>query len=139
MTSPWGQAVTWVQALEAFAIGAVLVSLADWLFMGVAFHSKYHAYPEVWRPINRWRVPLAGVIALLTPLAFTALAMTMNLSDVHDLIHLAILAWVAGPLPLLAVNGFFLKLHPAITVMHIVGWLVKFLAAAAGVIIAQML
>ena len=101
--------MTWVQALEAFAIGAVLVSLADWLFMGVAFHSKYHAYPEVWRPLNRWRVPLAGVIALATPLAFVALTSFIDVTDFHDLIHIAILAWFAGPLPLLAVNGFFLS------------------------------
>ena len=131
--------MSWIQALEAFAMGAVLVSLADWVFFGVIAHSKYHAYPEVWRPLNRWRVPLAGIIALATPLAFTALAMTMDFWDFHDHIHLAILMWVAGPLPLLAVNGFFLKLHPAVTATHIAGWLVKFLAAAAGVIIAQML
>jgi hypothetical protein len=128
-----------MQAIEAFAIGAVLVSLADWLFFGVLFHDRYFAYPEVWRPVNRWRVPLAGVIALLTPLAFVALAMTMDLSDFHSAIHLALLMWLAGPLPLLAVNGFFLRLHPVVTATHIVGWLVKFLAAAAGVIIAQML
>lgn len=131
--------MTWIAALEAFGIGAVLVSLADWLFMGVAFHSKYFVYPEVWRPVNNWRVPLAGVIALLTPLAFVALAVMLHLSDFHDLIHLALLAWVAGPLPLVATNHFFFKLHPAITATHILGWLVKFLAAAAGVIIAQAL
>ena len=131
--------MTWTQALEAFAISAVLVSLADWLFMGVAFHSKYHTFPEVWRPVNRWRVPLAGVIALITPAAFIAIVMMLNLWDEHDIIHTAILAWFAGPLPLLATNHFFFKLHPAITAMHILGWLVKFLACAAGVIIAQLL
>jgi hypothetical protein len=131
--------MNWIQLIEAFAIGAVLVSLADWIFFGVIFHGKYYVYPEVWRPINRWRVPLAGVIALLTPLAFTALAAAMDLTDFHDVIHLAVLMWIAGPLPLLAVNGFFLKLHPAVTVTHIIGWLVKFLGAAAGVIIAQLL
>jgi hypothetical protein len=131
--------MTWIQALEAFGIGAVLVSLADWLFFGVAFHSKYFAYPEVWWPVNRWRVPLAGVIALLTPLGFTALASMLDLSDFHDVIHVAVLAWVMGPLPLVTVNGFFIKMHPLVTATHVVGWLVKFLAAAAGVIIAQML
>jgi hypothetical protein len=131
--------VTWVQAIEAFGIGAVLVSLADWLFMGVAFHSKYQAFPEVWRPVNRWRVPLAGVIALLTPLAFVAMAMRLGLENYHSVLNAALLAWAAGPLPLLATNHFFFKLHPAITAMHILGWLAKFLAAAVGVVVALML
>lgn len=131
--------MTTIQLVEAFVIGAVLVSFADWIFFGVLFHKKYFAYPEVWRPNNNWRVPLSSVIGLLTPLAFVALTATMHLSDFHDIIHLALLTWVAGPLPLVATNHFFFKLHPAITATHIAGWLVKFLACAAGVIIAQML
>ena len=131
--------MTQIQAIEAFAIGAVLVSLADWLFFGVLFHQKYFAYPEVWRPNTKWRVPVSAAIALLTPAAFVALVWTLHLTDEHDVIHAALLAWVMGPLPLLVVNAFFIKLHPLVTVTHIAGWLAKFLAAAAGVIIAWML
>ena len=32
--------------------GAVLGSLADWLFAGVIFHERYQVYPEVWRQGN---------------------------------------------------------------------------------------
>lgn len=130
--------MTNIQLLEAFGIGAVLVSFADWLFFGVLFHQKYFAYPDVWRPVNNWRVPLAAVIGLATPAAFVALVWMLRLTDEHDIIHLTILAWAMGPLPLVATNHFFFKLHPAITITHIIGWLVKFLAAAAGVIITQM-
>lgn len=134
-----GEGVTTNQLVEAVAIGAVLMSLTDWLFFGILFHKQYFAYPEVWRPNTPWRVPVSAAIALLTPLAFVALVWMLRLADEHDIIHTAFLAWIMGPLPLIATNHFFFKLHPAITVTHIVGWLVKFLACAAGVIIAMAL
>lgn len=40
-----------------------------------------------------------------------------------------------GPLSLLIVNGFFIKLHSAITASFSLGWLVKLFVAAMAVVI----
>ena len=48
----------------AVLAGAVLGSLADWLFAGVLFHGRYQLHPETWRGgpegkgsqrLRRWR------------------------------------------------------------------------------------
>ena len=33
----------------AILAAGLATSLTDWLFMGVLFHEKYLAFPEVWR------------------------------------------------------------------------------------------
>ena len=34
---------------EAMLAATILSSFTDWFFFGVLFHSRYQAYPEVWR------------------------------------------------------------------------------------------
>ena len=40
-------------------------------------------------------------------------------------------AWVAGPLSIIVINGFFIKLDPKITMSHSVGYLARFAIAGA--------
>ena len=40
--------------VEAVVSGAVLGSLADWLFAGILFHERYQRHPEVWRGRHDW-------------------------------------------------------------------------------------
>jgi hypothetical protein len=47
---------------------------------------------------------------------------------------LALAIWLVGPLPLLIVNGLFIKLHSAITASYSLGWLVKLVVAAVAVV-----
>jgi hypothetical protein len=46
---------------------------------------------------------------------------------------LALAIWLVGPLPLLIVNGLFIKLRFAITASYSLGWLVKLVVAAVAV------
>ena len=119
----------------AALIGALLGSLADWLFMGVLFHSRYLVYPEVWRPgagAVRYRIVLAQALALVTSAAFVALAWKLGQDDLVGNLKLAAMIWLIGPLPLLLGNALFIKLDPLVTASHAAGWLVKLVLVAAA-------
>ena len=64
-----------MKIVEAVILGAILGSLADWLFAGVLFHDRYHTYPEVWRRgSQRRRIMLAQATVLLSAVGFVLLA-----------------------------------------------------------------
>ena len=119
----------------AALIGAVLASLADWLFAGVLFHDRYQVHPEVWRPgagAVRSRIILAQALALVTSAAFVALAWKTRETELVPALKLAAMVWLIGPLPLLLANALFIKIDPLVTASHAAGWLVKLLLIAAA-------
>jgi intracellular septation protein A len=111
--------------------GAVLGSLADWLFAGVLFHDRYHTYPEVWRTGGeRGRIAAAQALALVTAAAMVALLWKLKQTDLRGALKLAAMVWAIGPLPLLLANHLFIRLDPRVTASHAAGWLVKLLLIA---------
>jgi intracellular septation protein A len=119
----------------ATLIGAVLGSLADWLFAGVIFHGRYQRHPEVWRPgagAVRSRIILAQALCLVTSAAFVALAWKLHQTDYSGNLKLAAMIWLIGPLPLLVANALFIKIDYLVTASHAAGWLVKLLLIAAA-------
>jgi len=114
--------------------GAVLGSLADWLFMGVIFHGRYQVHPEVWRPGvgERGRIVAAQALALLSSAAFVALAFKLHQTDARGALKLAAMIWLIAPLPLLAANAMFIKIDHLVTASHAAGWLAKLLLFAAA-------
>jgi hypothetical protein len=118
----------------ATLIGAVLGSLADWLFAGIIFHGRYQTYPEVWRPgtNERGRILLAQALALVTAGAFVALAWKLNQTDYSGALKLAAMIWLIGPLPMLLANALFIKIDALVTASHAAGWLVKLLLIAVA-------
>ena len=114
-------------------MGAVLGSLADWLFAGVLFHDRYQSYPEVWRKGNeRQRLILAQLTVLLSAIGFVVLAMKLGQVDLVGAAKLAAMLWLIGPLPLLLGNHCFIRLDPRVTFSHAAGWLVKLLLIAGA-------
>jgi hypothetical protein len=112
--------------------GAVLGSLADWLFAGVLFHDRYNVHPEVWRGGGeRGRIIAAQALALLTAGAFVALASKLGKTHLEDAMKLAAMIWLIAPLPLLLANALFIKIDHWVTASHAAGWLVKLLLIAA--------
>lgn len=119
----------------AALIGALLGSLADWLFAGVLFHGRYQVHPEVWRPgagAVRGRILLAQALTLVTSSAFVALAWKLHQTDFSGNLKLAAMIWLIGPLPLLLANALFIKIDHLVTASHAAGWLVKLLLIAAA-------
>jgi hypothetical protein len=132
-----GGVMNWIRvALTVFA-GGFVASLTDWLFMGDSLYKRYDRYPEIWRhPHDQgemkaiaWSVPLP----FITCAVFTLLCARLNLHSYSSTVKLALAIWLVGPLPLLIVNGLFIKLHSAITTSYPLGWLVKLVVAALAV------
>jgi len=116
----------------ASILGAILGSLADWVFAGVLFHGRYQRHPEVWRTggSETLRIGGAQVLSLLTAVAFVALAVMLGQVDFAGALKLAAMVWLIAPLPMLVTNALFIKIDPLVTVSHAAGWLAKLLLIA---------
>ena len=120
--------------VEAVVVGAVLGSLADWLFAGILFHDRYQTHPEIWRDGagERGRIVAAQALALLTSALFILLAVELAQTGLAAASKLALAIWLIGPLPMLLANHMFIKIDPRVTASHAVGWLVKLLLIATA-------
>jgi intracellular septation protein A len=117
----------------AILAGAVLGSLADWLFAGVLFHGRYQVHPEVWRTgSERGRIAAAQALCLVTSAAFVLLAWKLHQTDPKGALKLAAMVWLIGPLPMLVANAMFIKIDNLVTASHATGWLVKLLLIAGA-------
>ena len=117
----------------AVLTGAVLGSLADWLFAGVLFHGRYQLHPEVWRGgAEGKRIAAAQVLVLITAAAFVLLANKLGQVDLRGNLKLAAMIWLIGPLPLLATNAMFIRIDHLVTASHAAGWLAKLLLIGAA-------
>jgi hypothetical protein len=113
--------------------GAVLGSLADWLFAGILFHGRYQLHPEVWRGgAEGKRIAAAQALALVTSAAFVLLASKLGQTDPRGALKLAAMIWLIGPLPLLVANAMFIKIDHLVTASHAAGWLAKLLLIGAA-------
>jgi hypothetical protein len=116
----------------ASILGAILGSLADWVFAGVLFHDRYQRHPEVWRTggSETLRIGGAQVLCLLTAVAFVALAVMLGQVNLAGALRLAAMVWLIAPLPMLVTNALFIKIDPLVTASHAAGWLAKLLLIA---------
>jgi hypothetical protein len=122
----------WLQVLLVVVASSVIASFTDWLFMGVLFHDKYMAHPEVWRGASNdtRKIAISQVIGVVSSAAFTVLlAHHTHRYLTHDLV-LALVVWLAGAVPITAQNVVWMKLHPLIGVSQAAGWLARFLITA---------
>lgn len=113
----------------ASVVGAILGSIADWVFAGVLFHGRYQRHPEVWRTTGSESLRIGGaqVLGLWTSVAFVALAVMLDRTDFTGALKLAAMIWLIAPLPLLVTNALFIKIDALVTASHVAGWLVKLL------------
>ncbi len=110
-------------------LASAVASFSDWLLMGVLFHEKYLAAPEIWRPAvankNRNRILVSQCIGALCCAAFAYLCLLMNALTIGTSLRAALLVWLAGPVVVLAQMVQWMKLHPLIGISHASGWLVR--------------
>ncbi len=123
-------------ALAVFASG-IASSLTDWLFMGDWLYKRYDRHPEIWRYAGGQgetkAILWASLFPFLTCSVFVLVCTRLHLFSFSAMLKFALAIWLIGPLPLLVVNSLFMKLTPAITVAHSLGWLVKFMIAGLAV------
>ena len=129
----------WMTYLLVVVLAGIAGSFTDWLFMGVLFHDRYNAHPEVWRPgrTDVRKIIISTLIATVGSAAFAYLLVRAEALSLGHALAYAALVWIAGPLPLLVVNGQWLKIHPLVTLAHSLGWLARF--AVTAVIAAWLL
>ncbi len=123
--------------LVAIIAGGTIASFTDWLFMGVLFHERYNKYPEVWWPGIRGgkdqsAVIKSAIVGYLGSAGIVLLCWFTNEHGLRETLTVAVLAWLAGTLPVLVTNGFFIKFDPALTVTHSLGWLARSLITAVA-------
>ncbi|HEY3644529.1 MAG TPA: hypothetical protein VGM16_04255 [Gammaproteobacteria bacterium] len=115
----------------ALAVASAATSFSDWYFMGVLFHDKYLAYPEVWRHQGNKRgeslaVAWSTLTGVLSAGVFLWLAVRLGVAADNQVFLLAGGLWLAAPVPLLLTQGAFIKIHFLNTVAALLGWLVRF-------------
>jgi hypothetical protein len=121
----------------AIAVAVVASSLSDWYFMGVLFHDKYRAHPEIWRNPQGGKgenlaIALSTLLSVVTCFMFIHIAEASGQLDWWPAFRLALGLWLLAPLPLLVTNALFIKFHPLNTLAALLGWLVKFCICAVS-------
>ena len=127
--------------ITAVLAAGIFGTFTDWLFMGVLFHSAYNKYPEVWWPAIRegketGAIVWAAALCLIMSAGVVALCALVGVSGIVGGIGVAAIVWAAGPLVVLVVNGFFVKIDPKVTFAHSLGYLVRMAIAGAAAGIA---
>ncbi len=130
----------WMLIGAAFAAGTI-ATFTDWLFMGVLFHERYNIHPEVWRPgiregKERAAILWSCVLDYVSAAALVALCALVHANTFEAALVVTFLAWAAGPLAVMIVNGLFIKFDTVLTLTHALGYLVRFLIAGAAASLA---
>ena len=125
--------------IAAIAAAGTIGSFADWVFMGVLFHESYNRYPEIWRPgirdgKDRMAIVWSSLLGYVMTAGVVGLCRMARVDSVVGGLLVALLAWIAGPVIILIVNGLFIKMDRKIVFAHGVGYLARMLLAgmAAG-------
>src|SRR6266851_4689538 len=100
--------MNWARFLLAVVLSGFATTLTDWLFMGVLFHKKYLATPEIWR-IKPGQNDTRSIV-----LSYRAT------------LHTSLLIWVAAAVPIIFSNIVWIKMDPLLGVSHSLGWLARF-------------
>lgn len=129
--------MSWTRFLLAVVIAGLATSVSDWLFMGVLFHKKYLATPEIWRvkagQDDTRNIVLSSVLGVLSCAAFLYLCVWAGaLSSRRATLQLALLVWIAAAVPVILSNIVWIKMHPLLGVSHSLGWLARFVISGAN-------
>jgi hypothetical protein len=123
-------AMNWGHYLLVVVIASVVASFSDWLFMGVLFHSRYRTSPEIWRfaagKSQRSLIFYSQIIATICCAAFAYLCIQGNGLTIPGSMRLAVCAWLAGPVVVLAQMVMWTKLDPLVGASQSLGWLARF-------------
>jgi hypothetical protein len=120
----------WSRFILVVVIASVVTSFSDWLFMGVLFHDKYKAAPEIWRSSagsnERRLIVHSQLVGVLSCAAFVYLCTQTNALTIPRILGAAVIVWLAGPVVVIAQTVLWTKLHPLIGASQSLGWLARF-------------
>ena len=123
--------MSWSRFILVVVIASVVTSFSDWLFMGVLFHDKYNAAPEIWRSSaesnERRLIVYSQLVGVLSCAAFVYLCTQTNALTIPRSLGAAVAVWLAGPVVVITQMVLWTKLHPLIGASQSLGWLVRFI------------
>lgn len=128
--------MNWSRFFLAVVASGIVASFTDWFFMGMLFHDRYLDNPEIWRgepgKPEGSRIMKSALLGTLASAAFLIILRHLStpniLSPVAQVVHLAVIATLLGPVPILFQNVVWMKFHPLLGVSHTLGWLTRFIA-----------
>lgn len=123
----------WTHYGLAVLAAVVAVSFTDWFFMGILFHEKYKAYPEIWRrpqggPGETRAILISTLFTVLTCAVFIYTCGRLRL--IRSGAEIRAGGRAMGPLPLLLTNLFWIKMHLLMGLSHGLGWLARLAVSA---------
>ncbi len=126
----------WKLVVAVLAAG-LLSSFTDWLFMGQLFAERYKKYPETWWPratkADETRPILySTALGFITAAAVIALCEMAGAHDLKSALIVALIAFAAGPLVITLTNALWVRIDPAVTFAHCLGYLARFLIAGVA-------
>jgi hypothetical protein len=115
--------VNWVRFLLAVVLSGFITAFTDWLFMGVLFHSRYVATPEIWRikpgQSDSRSIVLSSLLGVLSCAAFLYLCFSMGIVfSRHTVLQAAFVVCAAAAIPIIFSNIVWIKMHPLLGVSH---------------------
>jgi hypothetical protein len=123
----------------AILVAGTVSSFTDWLFMGVLFHDRYSKYPETWWPALRAdkaadtrAIIWSSALGYITAAAVVLLCVIAGAHSYESALIVAGLAAAAGPLVIAPTNGLWVRIDPAVTAVHTIGYIVRFVIAGAA-------
>ena len=130
--------IDWGRFLLTVLAAGIGSSITDYLFMGVLFHDKYNAYPEVWRSPkgdDKRAIAISTAMGFVVCAIFTFACYRLKFQfyPMSVPVKLALAVWAMAALPIVISNSVWMKLHPQIAVAHALGWLAKFVVTAVAV------
>jgi hypothetical protein len=123
--------MNWTRFLLAVVLSGLAATSTDWLFMGVLFHKKYLATPEIWRikpgQSDTRSIVLSSLLGVLSSAVFLFFCIWAGIiSSRSATLHTSLLVWMAAPVPIIFSNIVRIKMHPLLGVSHSLGWLARF-------------
>src|SRR5215469_8892868 len=107
--------MNWTHYFLAVLLSGVASSFTDWLFMGVLFHNKYLATPEIWRgkpgESETKRILVSSVIGFFSCAVFIVMCRWAEAITPRSEIHMAGLVWLAVAVPIILNNVLWTKMH----------------------------
>jgi hypothetical protein len=127
--------MNWTRFFLAVLLSGFATSITDWLFMGVLFHEKYLATPEIWRlksgQSETRSIVLSLLLGVLSCAALLCLFIWSGTPFVYGAtLRVVVLVWVGAALPIILTNIVWIKMHPLVGVSHSLGWLAHFIVTA---------
>jgi hypothetical protein len=134
--------MSWIVLVAVFAAGTIS-TFTDWFFMGFLFHDRYQRHPETWWPRRKADpIPIvySSALGYITAAAVIALCAMAGVGDVWSGIKVAVIAWLAGSFVQVATTHIWVRIDPAVSLVHGAGYLARFLIAgiAAGIALPML-